>query len=448
MHGSQQPSQPATPGSGRGKTSSRSSWGYRIGLVAFTVVLGAAIGRFVVGPDSGNSEREDLVAALQEHLGDNPGDVVGWHELGTVHLEAAVAADDTTEYVAARDAFGRAEELAPGHFASQRGLAVVALGLHQFEQARDFAQSAHDARPFDPAALAALIDAEVEMGHYDVAAQRLDQLLGFRPDAAALSRASYVRELLGDGKGALDAMLSARVAIEGARGDDKARIDALVGDVYAAQGDLRRADAAYQDALSAKPDLTDAVVGRARVLAMSGQVDDAIDVLESSPAAADTELGRMLMIELYTLVGRDDDAAAVNAELDDFVDDELAKGFGLDPAVALHASTWGDPDRGLELARLVHQARPDNVLAADALAWALLRAGQVDEARSVVEAAVRLDTHDAALQYRAAEVFAAAGDQDQARRHLQRSRSINPHFSAGLAPAAEALSEQLGLDNP
>ena len=447
MHGSQQqPSLPAAPGSGRGNTSSRSSRGYLVGLVALTVLLGAAIGRIVAGPDSGGGGGDDVVAALEDHLGDNPDDVVAWHQLGTVHLEAAVAADDTGEYVAARDAYQRAEELAPRHADSQRGLAVVALGLHQFERARDLAQSAHDARPYDPVALAALVDAEVEMGHYDEAVRRLDQLLAIRPDAAALSRASYVRELLGDGEGALDAMLRARVATESARGEDAARIHALVGDVYATRGEFDQAEAAYREALAQKPDLTDAVVGQARVLAMSGQVGNSIDLLESFPVAAGTELGQMLLVELYTIEGREVDAARVNSELDAFVDDEMAKGFGLDPAVALHASTWGDRQRGLELARLVHDARPDNVLAADALAWALLQVGDVSRAADVAEAAVRFDTADAALHYRAAEVFSAAGDTERARRHLERSRSLNPHFSAGLAPAVEALGEQLGTD--
>ena len=446
MQDSQQPSRPGSKG--RGSTSSASSRGYLIGLVAIAVFLGAAIGRFIIGPDSGNTDDADLVAALERHLDDNPDDVAAWHQLGTVHLEAAIAADDTTEYTAARDAFERAEELVPRHHTSQRGLAIVAMGLHQFELARDFAQTAHDARPYDPVALAALIDAAAEMGNYDTAVERLDQLLAIRPDAAALSRTSYLRELLGDGQGALDAMLQAEVAIEAGKPEERAGIDVLVGHVYAAQGQLDRAEEAYQDALSVKPDLTDAVVGRARVLAMSGQVDDAIDVLESSPQAAGTELGRMLLIEFYKLVGRDADAAAINAELDEFVDDELARGFGLDPAVVLHASTWGDPDRGLKLARMLDEARPDSVLTADALAWALLQAGDVDEAREVVDRAVRLDTHDAALQYRAAEVFAAAGDEDRARRHLERSRSINPHFSAGLAPAVRDLAEQLGINSP
>jgi Flp pilus assembly protein TadD len=61
----------------------------------------------------------------------------------------------------------------------------------------------------------------------------------------------------------------------------------------------------------------------------------------------------------------------------------------------------GDVGHALDIARKEWQQRK-SVKVADAYAWALYRAGRKDEARSMMNQALRLGTKDPAMQRRAA----------------------------------------------
>lgn len=179
----------ATSRDGR-RASRPSSVGYLAGLVVAALLIGVLLGR-AIGLGGGDGPPPDgpegAIDAFRSYLGTRPDDATAWQGLGDAHLQIAVENDDTTHYVAADEAYLRADELAPGHPEVARGRARVALGLHHFNAAAELAGQAHETRPRDPMALAALIDAEVEIGHYESAEGHLEELLSFRPDLAALS---------------------------------------------------------------------------------------------------------------------------------------------------------------------------------------------------------------------------------------------------------------------
>ncbi|MDP9020257.1 MAG: hypothetical protein M3N25_05580, partial [Actinomycetota bacterium] len=64
------------------------------------------------------------------------------------------------------------------------------------------------------------------------------------------------------------------------------------------------------------------------------------------------------------------------------------------------------------------QVRPANVYVNDALAWALLSAGDASAAVAPMEEALRLGSADPLVRFHAAEVFFAVGDADRARDEL------------------------------
>ncbi|MDQ3537543.1 MAG: hypothetical protein M3415_01910, partial [Actinomycetota bacterium] len=106
------------------------------------------------------------------------------------------------------------------------------------------------------------------------------------------------------------------------------------------------------------------------------------------------------------------------------------------------------PAAAVRLGRRAWRARPDNIYAADALAWALHRAGRDTEALPLMRRALRLGTSDALLRYHAAEVFAGAGRDQQARQQLRAARDTDPWFSPHHQPSAGALARRLGLRAP
>jgi Flp pilus assembly protein TadD len=77
----------------------------------------------------------------------------------------------------------------------------------------------------------------------------------------------------------------------------------------------------------------------------------------------------------------------------------------------------------------------------DAYAWALYRAGHVDEARRMSAQALRLGTRDARLLYHAGAIAIAAGDRAHGRGLVTQALALNPGFDfTGSAEARKLLA--------
>lgn len=436
----------------------------RWSLVGFAVVAGLAIGRFVTldGGDAAGrpvpgvaapaapapGTPAEQVAALEARVASQPDDGAAWARLGTEYARRAAETGDPSFYDLAERAFARAEEIAPGDPGLLLGRGALALSLHRFDEAEARGEEAVAALPANASALGILVDAQVELGRYDDAAVTLQDMLDVRPGLAALARTSYLRELRGDLPGATQAMSQA-VGVATTSRYDTATVTALLGHLLLADGDLDGSLRSYDEALRSSPGHIEASLGRARVLAAGWDVDGATSVVEDvvdrfpSPAAltllaelqhvaGDTE-GEANTVDLVRLTSQ------LQAEAGQIVDLELA---------LFEADVADDPDRAVALARESYEARPDNVFAADALAWALLQAGDVDAAVPHAEEAVRLGTAIPLLQYHAAEVFAATGDDARAAEHLRLALRGGTAFSVRHAAAAEALAGRLDVAVP
>lgn len=425
------------------------------GLVLFALVAGLGIGRFVTaGEDSGRPVPEapafssgqsptDQVAALEAAVADDPGDATAWRLLGTAYATRGAQTQDPDLITAAEEAFDRAASLAPDDPSIAVGRGVLALTNHRFAEAERLGREATRRLPRNADALGVLVDAQVELGHYDEAAETLAAMLDARPGLPALARTSYLRELHGDVAGAKDAMRRAAVAGAGSP-YDVATVTALLGDLERESGRLDRAGGLYRQALASAPELTTAQAGAAWVRAATGDTSGAIDELE---AAIDALPSPTLLLLLHDLqVATDDPDAGDTAELVRAVA-RLQEGSGqvVDLEMALFEADSGvDPERAVELARRAQDARPDNVFVDDAMAWALFRAGDTRTAVPYIEEALRLGSTEPLLRFHAAEIMLAAGRLDEAREHLGVALR-DPWFSFQHRGRALALAEQLGV---
>ena len=117
-----------------------------------------------------------------------------------------------------------------------------------------------------------------------------------------------------------------------------------------------------------------------------------------------------------------------------------ANGVQTDLELAAFFADHGDPQRAVELARDAY-ARAPSVRAADVLGWALLKAGEVEEAAHHADEALRLGSQDARVLFHAGLIAEAVGQLDIARERLARALELNPGFSPLYAPVAvEALA--------
>ncbi len=372
----------------------------------------------------------------------DPADADAWFQLATAYTEIGARTQDPELIESASDALDRAAALAGDDPRIVVGRGVLALVNHEFVDALAMGEEAVRRLPSNGEALGVLVDAQVELGRYDDAADTLQRLLDVRPGLPALARTSYQRELSGDTQAAAEAMRAAAVA--GSSAYDIATVTALLGDLHRKSGDLDAAGEAYRRALDDAPELVTAQAGAAWVRAARGDVAGAITDLQGLVEEVPTPSLLLLLHDLQA--GSGAAGAADTAELVRAVASlQEASGQVVDLEMALfEADVADDPDRAVALARQAQAARPDNVFVDDAMAWALFRAGDTAAALPFAEEALRLGTTEPSVRYHAAEILAAAGRTDEASEHLAVALR-DPWFSFQHHDRALALADELGV---
>jgi hypothetical protein len=154
-----------------------------------------------------------------------------------------------------------------------------------------------------------------------------------------------------------------------------------------------------------------------------------------------------LLGDLQLLAGRPDEAAR-SFDLVRAADSLLeASGSVVDLEAALFASDHGDPATGVRLAQRAYDARR-TVFTADALAWALVRAGRGAEAVPFVAESLALSTASPALRFHAAVVYDSVGDAARAADQLRQAFTFSPWAVPVYRAEAAALGLKLGVAVP
>ena len=383
-----------------------------------------------------------VAASLQERLRRVPGDWQAWAALGSVYVQQAITTADPGFYAKAAGAFERSMSEGPeGNDAAVVGQAALAASRHNFAEARDLARRAIELNAFNSSAYGVLTDALVELGDYEASYASVQKMLELRPGVPSYARVSYAFELQGDLEGA-------KVALEevlrlATNPSDAGFAHRYLGELAVGQGDLDEAGRQFAAGLERAPTYTPLLAGRARVAAARGQVDAALqdwtDVVQRLPEPGYlTELG-----DLYTSLGRTQDAADQYAVVRVTQQLFTAAGSDLDLEQSLFAADHGEPAGALRSAERAWQSRR-SIDTADAYAWALHMNGRSLEARELATQAQRLGTRRAAFAYHRGMIEMAVGDIPAARQSLASALEINPHFSPLHAPRAEAALAQLG----
>lgn len=423
-------------------------------IAAVAVLAGLALGRFTAGSTTSLGDAPeapapaDVVAELEAAVATRPDDLEGWQRLGAAYVRRAAETGDPAFTDLAGRAFDRADEITPDAPGTLLARGTLALSLHDFGRALDLGREAVEANAFSDEALGVRVDAQVELGHYDDAAESLQQMLDVNPGLPALSRTSYLRELNGDLDGAVQAMQQAVIA-SSASSFDVATVQALLGKLHFTRGDLDAAETAYQRAEEALPGGVDAAMGRARLAVAEGDLDEAIDQLAPVVERVPRPDAAIMLADLYRLADREEDASDADALVRTLLTLQSSAGQVVDLELAVFEADRGErPREAVRLARLAHEARPDNVFAADALAWTLHASGDSESALPLVDDMLRLDTADPLLRFHAAAILAAAGEDERAGAELERVSGMTPWFSLAHLDEAGALAQGLGLDVP
>lgn len=383
------------------------------------------------------------IGAWTGNLARNDRDFLAAGALAVLYEARARLSGDVTDYLRSREAAERSLAIEPRQLDVRALHARLALATHDFTRAFDEAAALDAVLPEQPAILAIMADAQLELGDVDAAEALYAKIAGLAPGAAIEARLARLAFLRGDPAGALDRAAAAHAAAEaeGQRGPAIGWYAWLNGTLSLAAGSPDAAAAWFDRALVAWPDGHLALAGRARAAAALGDVDGAIELYRSAVAInpqpdALTALGDLLALrgdaaganEQYATVRA---IAALQADAGPVVDRQLSL-FEVDHE--------GDVGLALALAERELSTRRD-LYGWDAYAWALLANGRAAEADAAMGRALSLGTLDARLLYHAGEIALAVGDPGRARDLLERAVAIRGALDPlSAARAAETLA--------
>jgi tetratricopeptide (TPR) repeat protein len=185
-----------------------------------------------------------------------------------------------------------------------------------------------------------------------------------------------------------------------------------------------------------------ALAGLARVRMAQGKFDESEALYRQALDVAPYQETIIGLTDLLLQENRSADTAGLFALMDAI--EKIQRASHVRPGWLL-VLFWSDHDlklkEALELARQEASDRKD-IKTMDALAWALYKNQQYDEASAASVAARRLGTHDALFYFHAGMIERKRGHIPQAIAVLRRAIEINPHFDVRHGPeAAEVLRE-------
>ena len=287
----------------------------------------------------------------------------------------------------------------------------------------------------------AVVDALVELGRYPQAERALQEMVDRKPNLAAYARVSYFRELHGDLAGAVAAMRAA-VSAGGAAPEQDAYVRSLLGGLELQQGRIDAAVREYRGALEAVPRYPAAEAGLAQADVARGRLVPAIARLQRVVDRLPLPAYVIALGEAQAAAGRRAAAAQTFALVRVETMLQQRAGVNADVELALFEADHGSPRRAVALGRRAWAAAP-SVRSADALGWALHRAGHSRAALGWARRALALGSRDPAFLTHAGLIARSAGEPRLAARWLAGARD-GPR-RAGRRPAGGAAMRRAWL---
>ena len=406
------------------------------------------------------SETDRAIQFFQWKVAQDPDDCFNYDRLGTAYIQKARETGDIAYFDLAAKSLEKSLALESTHAEAApatKHLATVYFSEHRFSEARALALQALDLNPGDitPNALAG--DAESEMGNYDRARdfyRRLDNPSNSQAGNEGIlylqeTRASSEAFLNGDTQSSIEHMLRG-VEISKRAGLSKESIawsQFMLGENYFLAGELAKARTAYEDALKTYPGYHRALAGAAKVAAAEGRFSEAIDGYQQAIRVIPLPAYAAALGDVYARNGRMEQARK-QYDLVEIIGRLTA--FNRNVYNRELAVFYADHDIRLNdavaLARKEFEVRHD-VYTWDALAWALYKNGQTEEAAQAMNSALRLGTKDASIFYHAGLIYDRMGERSKAIEFLNRVEALNPQFNPLFSEQARQTLQRLSTES-
>ncbi len=425
----------------------------------FIVVGAAAIFLLSLAPARAQApqhETDNVIHFFQWKVAQDPDDFFNYDHLGVAYIQKARETGDVTYYNLAAKVLEKSLDLESTHpeaSPATKHLATVYYAEHRFTESLALAQKGIDLNPRDITPYALIGDARSEMGEYENAWTAYRHLQNSADAQSATSAVQYLEQsresvqsfLTGDTKAAIGHMLrAADISVESRMARESiAWSQFTLGEYYFQSGELANAKAAYNDALKTYPDYHRALVGLAKVHSAEGHLGEAIELYKKAISEIPLPAYAAALGDVYTKAGNTV-AAKKQFDLVEYIG--RLNAFNQTVYNRELAVFYADHDihlqQSLELARKEFDVRHD-IYTWDALAWALYKNSQPEQAALAIKEALHLETKDALLLFHAGMIYERVGDAEKAKDYLQRAIAVNPQFHLFYADLARTTLQQL-----
>lgn len=311
---------------------------------------------------------------------------------------------------------------------------AVLLNMHQFKQALDVAKLGVAISDYNAGIYGALVDANVELGNYDTAVADCDKMLSIRPDLRSYSRASYLRQIYGDNRGAIDAMKMAVAAgVPGAENTEWARV--TLGDLYLYIGKPDSASITYRTCLVYRPNYAHAEMGLAKVAKAKKSYDEAIAHTKAAINIISEASFVSFLGDLYQLKGDIAKAKEVHSDVVKLLEEgqkeepkDAAVKHNVNREMANAYLDNNELDNALAYAQKDLDMRPENIDANELISWIYYIKGDYTNAKIYADKMLAMKTKNANALYKAAAIYAKAGGATKALQLKVEAEAINAYI--------------------
>ncbi|MEV5087079.1 tetratricopeptide repeat protein [Streptomyces griseoincarnatus] len=388
---------------------------------------------------------EALAAERERHLRKHPRDARAWAELGAAQVEHGVRLADPRYWPRAEKALRTALEVRKDNVPALRAMAVLANARRDHASARAWGEAARKLEPGRWTTYPPLIEASAGLGDDEETGRLLEKLMELRSGPAVMARAAAVYRDRGWREDA-----AAKIAdAASAAGEPAERAACLerAGQLAWERGDREDALRHFREAVRTDPDQRAAQAGQGRALAALGRTTEALSAYRTALARHPRPEYALELGELYESLGMRPAAEVQYALLRERV--RLAAAHGADEELVLgrFEADHGDARAAVRRLRAEWERQPSTEVA-DALGWALHRAGEHEEALPfavrATEGTKGGGVRSALFAYHRGTIERSLERYGAARRHLAEALQINPWFSPLHAPRAKEALARLG----
>ncbi|MGH7909285.1 MAG: tetratricopeptide repeat protein, partial [Thermodesulfobacteriota bacterium] len=273
-------------------------------------------------------------------------------------------------------------------------------------------------------------DAYIELGQYENAKKAYETMVSLGPGLDSYSRISYMRELMGDVKGAIQAMKKA--IEEGIKRnlprENVAWAQYILGELYFNTGDLKKAGEQYQASLKNYDNYYYALAGLGKARASEKNYGEAIELYKKAIGIIPLPLFVSSLGDVYKKTGNMKEAKK-QYDLVEYIGllSKINKVIYNRELALFYADHDMKLDEAFEQARKELEVRKD-IYTYDTLAWALYKNNEPKEALEASKESLSLGTKDANLFFHAGMIYYKLGDMAKAKEYLNKALSTNPNF--------------------